>query len=51
MIILKGVVVPMVTPLKKQSQDEIDEVAVDKLCNFLISKGIHGLFPCGTTGE
>ena len=51
MIILEGVVVPMVTPLKEQSQDEIDEVAVEKLCNFLISKGIHGLFPCGTTGE
>ena len=51
MIILKGVVVPMVTPLKKQSQDEIDEVAVEKLCDFLISKSIHGLFPCGTTGE
>ena len=51
MIILKGVVVPIVTPLKKESQDKIDEVAVEKLCNFLISKGIHGLFPCGTTGE
>ena len=51
MSILKGVVVPIVTPLKKESQDKIDEVALEKLCNFLISKGVNGLFPCGTTGE
>lgn len=49
--ILRGVVVPIVTPLKKEGQDKIDEIAVEKLCDFLISKGIHGLFPCGTTGE
>lgn len=49
--ILKGVVVPIVTPLKKESPDKIDEIGVGKLCDFLISKGIHGLFPCGTTGE
>ena len=49
--ILKGVVVPTVTPLKKGGQDRIDEIAVEKLCNFLVSKGIHGFFPCGTTGE
>ena len=51
MILLKGVVVPMVTPLKGKNQDKIDEVALDKQCNFLISKGIHGFYPCGTTGE
>lgn len=49
--ILKGVVVPIVTPLKKKGQDKIDQIAVEKLCDFLISKGIHGLSPCGTTGE
>lgn len=51
MTILKGIVVPIVTPLKRGNQDEIDEDTVEKLCNFLISKGVHGLFPCGTTGE
>ncbi|RLE08763.1 dihydrodipicolinate synthase family protein [Candidatus Aerophobetes bacterium] len=51
MTILKGVVVPIVTPLKRGNQDKIDEDGVEKLCNFLISKGIQGLFPCGTTGE
>ncbi|MFQ5835292.1 MAG: dihydrodipicolinate synthase family protein [bacterium] len=51
MTILKGVIVPIVTPLKRENQDKIDEVAVEKLCNFLISKGVNALFPCGTTGE
>jgi len=51
MVILKGVVVPIVTPLERGNRDKIKEAAVEKLCNFLISKGVHGLFPCGTTGE
>jgi dihydrodipicolinate synthase/N-acetylneuraminate lyase len=51
MVILKGVVVPIVTPLERGNRDKIEEAAVEKLCNFLISKGVHGLFPCGTTGE
>lgn len=51
MRILKGVVAPIVTPLKRGSVDKIDEFAIEKLCNFLIEKGVHGLFPCGTTGE
>jgi dihydrodipicolinate synthase/N-acetylneuraminate lyase len=51
MVILKGVVVPIVTPLERGNRDKIEEDAVEKLCNFLISKGVHGLFTCGTTGE
>ncbi|MEA1964698.1 MAG: dihydrodipicolinate synthase family protein [Candidatus Aerophobetes bacterium] len=51
MILLKGVIVPTITPLKGKNQDKIDEVALERLCNFLISKGVHGLYPCGTTGE
>ena len=51
MVILKGVVVPIVTPLERGNQDKIEEAAVEKLCNFLISKGVNALFPCGTTGE
>ena len=51
MTILKGVIVPIVTPLTRGNQYKIDEAALGKLCNFLISKGVHGLFPCGTTGE
>ena len=51
MALLKGVVIPIVTPLKGKDRDKIDEAAVEKLCDFLIFKGIHGLYPCGTTGE
>lgn len=51
MVILKGVVVPIVTPLERGNQDKIDEAAVEKLCNFLITKGVNALFPGGTTGE
>lgn len=51
MMILKGVVVPIVTPLKRGNQDKVDEIALEKLCNFLISKGVNALFPGGTTGE
>ena len=51
MNILRGVVVPIVTPLKKESQDKIDGVALEKLCDFLIFKGVNGFFPCGTAGE
>lgn len=51
MTLLKGIVVAMVTPLKGKDQDAINETAVEKLCDFLISKGVHGLYPCGTAGE
>jgi len=50
-MLLKGVVVPMLTPLEGKNQNKIDEVALEKQCNFLISKGVHGFYPCGTTGE
>lgn len=50
-MLLKGVVVPMVTPLEGKNQDKINEVALEKQCNFLISKGVHGFYPGGTTGE
>jgi 2-dehydro-3-deoxy-D-pentonate aldolase len=46
---LYGVVVPVVTPLDKN--DKVDVKALTDLCEFLIKKGIHCLYPCGTTGE
>ena len=46
---LYGVVVPVVTPLDKN--DKVDTKALADLCEFLIGKGIHCLYPCGTTGE
>lgn len=47
---IRGVIVPLVTPFKSGG-DEIDESAMASLCDWLIDKGVHGLMPCGTTGE
>lgn len=47
---IRGVIVPLVTPFKTGGE-EIDESAMTALCEWLIEKGVHGLMPCGTTGE
>ena len=46
---LSGIVTATVTPLDKD--DQLNMQALSKLTHFLIEKGIHGLFPCGSTGE
>lgn len=46
---LRGVIVPLLTPFNHQG--EIDVRAIKRLVDFLIDRGIHGLFPGGTTGE
>lgn len=46
---LYGIVVPVVTPLT--AEGTVDVKALTDLCNHLIEKGIHCLYPCGTTGE
>jgi 4-hydroxy-tetrahydrodipicolinate synthase len=46
---VKGVIVPLVTPFDQQGQ--IDAQATRQLVDFLIERGVHGLFPGGTTGE
>jgi 4-hydroxy-tetrahydrodipicolinate synthase len=46
---VKGVVVPAITPF--DAQGRIDAEAIKKLTDFLIERGIHALFPGGTTGE
>lgn len=46
---MHGVIVPIITPLDQN--DRVDQKALTDLCEFLIKKGIHGLYPCGTTGE
>ncbi|MBP1995630.1 dihydrodipicolinate synthase family protein [Paenibacillus eucommiae] len=46
---IKGVYVPILTPFKENGS--INESALEQHVEFLISKGIHGLFPLGTTGE
>ena len=44
-----GVVPPLCTPLT--SDGEIDTDALRTYTEFLETEGVHGLFPCGTTGE
>jgi 4-hydroxy-tetrahydrodipicolinate synthase len=44
------VIVPLVTPFQKEGE-EVDEGAMTALCDWLVRQGVHGLMPCGTTGE
>lgn len=45
---LKGAMTALVTPFKEGG---IDEEALRRHIDFQIDNGIHGLVPCGTTGE
>ncbi|NLA59346.1 MAG: 4-hydroxy-tetrahydrodipicolinate synthase [Firmicutes bacterium] len=46
---LKGIVVPIVTPFDDSGRVDIE--ALQNLCEYLIENGVHGIYPCGTTGE
>ena len=47
----RGSFTALITPFKKENPYEVDYEAFDKILNFQISNGTHGLVPCGTTGE
>ena len=47
----EGIVVPMITPFKGKSMDEVDTSAAATLTNYLIQNGVHGLMTHGTSGE
>jgi 4-hydroxy-tetrahydrodipicolinate synthase len=44
----KGAITALITPFKN---GKVDERAFGDFVNWQIEKGIHGLVPCGTTGE
>ena len=44
----KGAITAIVTPFKN---GQFDEAAYRELIEFQIKGGIHGIVPCGTTGE
>ena len=44
----KGAITALVTPFKN---GQVDEKALRNLIEFQIEGGVHGLVPCGTTGE
>ncbi|NNE78499.1 MAG: dihydrodipicolinate synthase family protein [Pricia sp.] len=46
---LKGIIPPMVTPLK--ANGELDTVGLKRLVEHLISGGVHGIFLLGSNGE
>lgn len=46
---IQGVIVPLLTPLTQDGA--IDRAGVSALVDFLVTRGVHGLFPGGTTGE
>ena len=47
---VRGVIPPMVTPARTEGNG-IDVRSLGKYTDFLIDGGVHGLFPCGSTGE
>ncbi len=47
---LRGVIVPILTPFTGGGE-ALDEGALRDHAHWLIGKGVHGLMPCGTTGE
>jgi dihydrodipicolinate synthase/N-acetylneuraminate lyase len=46
---LKGIIVPLITPLK--AQDEIDHGGLERLLEHVLSGGVAGIFILGTSGE
>ena len=47
---LHGVLVPIVTPFTADGE-RIDETELRSIVDRLIDDGVHGLVPCGSTGE
>jgi len=45
----KGIIPPIVTPLDKD--ENVDKKVLNRMVNYLIKGGVHGLFPLGSTGE
>ena len=46
-----GVIPAVITPFVDSEGHKVDVEALEELVEFLIAKGVHGLFPCGTMGE
>ena len=46
---IKGVIVPMLTPLNPD--ESVDIASLRSLVNYLIDNGVHGIWASGTTGE
>ncbi|MBP2132560.1 4-hydroxy-tetrahydrodipicolinate synthase [Methanomicrobium sp. W14] len=47
----EGVYPALITPFKDNQQRELDLEGLKSNIDFLISQGVHGIVPCGSTGE
>lgn len=47
----EGVLPAIITPFKRTPQMGLDIPGLEKNIGFLLSRGIHGIVPCGSTGE
>jgi 4-hydroxy-tetrahydrodipicolinate synthase len=46
---LRGIIPPLVTPLAGPNQ--LDSVGLERLIDYMVAGGVHGLFVLGSTGE
>jgi len=46
---IRGIIPPIVTPFDKD--EKIDCKAIERMVDFLIKEGVHGIFTLGSTGE
>jgi len=47
----KGVLPAIITPFKRNSATDLDIQGLERNIRYLLSCGIHGIVPCGSTGE
>lgn len=46
---IQGIIVPVVTPF--QADESLNERGLRRMVRYLLERGVHGLFPCGSQGE
>ncbi|MDD3406952.1 MAG: 4-hydroxy-tetrahydrodipicolinate synthase [Methanomicrobium sp.] len=47
----EGVYPALITPFRESQQRDLDLDGLKSNIDFLISRGVHGIVPCGSTGE
>jgi 4-hydroxy-tetrahydrodipicolinate synthase len=47
----EGVLPAIITPFKRNPSMSLDVPGLERNIGFLLSRGIHGIVPCGSTGE
>jgi len=47
----EGVLPAIITPFKRNAAMDLDIQGLERNVDFLVSRGIHGIVPCGSTGE